>query len=847
MLKQYNSIKEKHPTELLLFRLGDFFELFGEDAKEAARILNIVLTARQKGTPNEMPMCGIPHHALNNYLPKLLKAGKRVAICDQVSDPSLPGIVKREVIRVITPGTTIDDNTLNNKDNNYIISLHWQKDLWGVAIADLTTGQFQCFETKDFNLIKNEIFRLNASEFIVNSNLTQNTQYNKFLESLNNVNIFDLAVYDKPENILLNHFNVKNLSSFGISNQSQTITSSASLLKYLKETQKTELNHITKIEQYRFVDFMILDEATIRNLELFNIASTGDYQGSLLSVIDKTITNMGGRLLRRWLLMPLLQVQLIKERLEAVGEIKENHVLIKKLVEQLKQMSDLERLLGKIGCARVNARELVALKASLQLLPEIKALLKDVNSAKLKNYQAEVSDHQELVELLDTVFVEEPPVTIMEGGIIKDGYHDKLDELRAISKGGKDWLAKFQAEEIEKTKISSLKVKYNKVFGYYIEISRANLDQVPENYTRKQTLVNAERFITPELKEYEEKILTAEEQINNIEYQIFAETVEKIMKYFPEVQQSAQKVTELDVLLSFALLANENNYCCPEVSDSGEIVIKDGRHPVIEKFQSDRYVPNDLEMDHKENEFILLTGPNMSGKSSYLRQVALICLMAQIGCFVPANHAKVGVIDRIFTRVGASDNLAQGVSTFMVEMQEAANILNNSTERSLIILDELGRGTSTYDGVSIAWAIIEFLHDQIKAKTLFATHYHELTQVTDKMVRANNYCVAVSEESGKVIFLHKIIKGASSRSYGIEVAKLAGLPKEIIKRADVILAGLESKTDLKVDKSQQSSLQLGFSKEGEKLTKALAKVEPDQMTPIEALQKINELKELLED
>jgi len=552
---------------------------------------------------------------------------------------------------------------------------------------------------------------------------------------------------------------------------------------------------------------------------------------------------MGARMLRRWILMPLLQVDEIKNRLSAVQEIKEDHVFIKKLVEELKKMSDLERLVGRIGCSRTNARELVALKSSLQLLPDIKNLLNERSAIKLKDCDDKISKHKELVELLDTVFVEDPSTAIMEGGMVRDGYNEQLDELRGISKGGKDWLAKFQAEEVEKTGISSMKVKYNRVFGYYLEVSRANLDQVPETYIRKQTLVNAERFITPELKEYEEKILGAEEQINKIEYQIFNE-VEKIMKYFPEVQKTARIIAELDVLLSFALIANENNYCCPGITADGELQIENGRHPVIEKFQDDRYVPNDLDMDHKENEFILLTGPNMSGKSSYLRQIALICLMAQVGSFVPASSLKMGVVDRIFTRVGASDNLAQGVSTFMVEMQEAANILNNATEKSLIILDELGRGTSTYDGVSIAWSIIEYLHNEIKAKTLFATHYHELTQVTEDMDRANNYCVAVSEEDGNVVFLHKIIKGASSKSYGIEVAKLAGLPKDLIKRANDVLGQLETKTALNNNnKSEQASLPLPITPQERKVAKTLQEVDVNNLTPMQALEKVAKLKD----
>ncbi|MFH0780234.1 MAG: DNA mismatch repair protein MutS [Parcubacteria group bacterium] len=849
MLKQYKDIKDNHPNELLLFRLGDFYEMFGEDAKKASRILDIVLTARHKGTPHETPMCGVPHHALENYLAKLLKAGVRVAICDQVSDPSLPGLVKREVIRVVTPGTTLD--SLNSKNNNFILSLFLQKQTFGLAVADLTTGEFKAAETADLQLLKDEIFRLNPSEVIIPVDLCNNIDYRDFIGSLKNVNAFQLPAFEQAYVVLTRHFLLKNLQSFGIENLQAGIEAAGNLFGYLKETQKTNLKHIAKITRYNFKDFMALDEATIRNLELFENQSTAGYEGSLLSVIDRTLTNQGGRLLRRWLAMPLLKIEEINERLSAIKEMKSDHLFMKNLAENLKQMADLQRLIGRIGCRRANARDLVALKNSLKLIPQIKSLLENKNASLLNKFFVQLPELGELVDLLENVFIDEPPAMTNEGGMVKDGYNDQLDELRQISRNAKDWMASFQAKEVERTGISSLKVRFNNVFGYYIEISNSNLDQAPLDYTRKQTLANAERFITPELKEYEEKILGAEEKIFNIEYQIFAETIEKTEKYFNGIQISADIVAALDVLLNFARVAEENNYCCPVVDASGAVSVKNGRHPVIERYQSDRYVPNDLLLDHEKNEFILLTGPNMSGKSSFLRQTALVSLMAQIGCFVPADEARLGIVDKIFTRVGASDNLAQGVSTFMAEMQEAANILNNATRNSLVILDELGRGTSTYDGVSIAWAIIEHIHDKIGAKTIFATHYHELTAVVDKLSKAENYCVAVSENEGKVVFLHKIIKGATSESYGIEVARLAGLPQNLLERSREILESLEKRKEIKMTSTDGIAAQIPLPlviPEGQgKLANEISNLKVEEMTPLEALQKLADLKKNLAD
>jgi DNA mismatch repair protein MutS len=844
MLKQYNEIKSKYPKEILFFRLGDFYEMFGEDAISASKILNITLTARHKGTNHETPMCGVPHHALDNYVYKLTKAGKRVAICDQLSDPTLPGIVKRDVVRVVTPGTTLDDNVIENKKNNYLISLCLRKEVWGLALVDLTTGEFKVAELGNFESLKNELKRLSPSEVIIPAELFNDNRYQEFFNELANLNIFQLPVYENAYRLLIEQFKQKNLASFGLEELKIGQSAAGNLLGYLKETQKSGLDHLMTMSRYALENFMILDHATIRNLEVFQNAWSGSTDGSLIGIIDQTQTAIGGRTLRQWLMMPLINTNQINQRLSAVAQIIDSPAMISSLIQEFKNISDIERLLGKIGCNRATARDFIALKTSLKVIPKIREILKENNSELLSSIRASLVDLSQVIEIIESILIDEPPLAITEGGFVKAGYNEKLDELRKISTGGKEWLANLQASEIKKTGISSLKIKFNKVFGYYIEISNSNLAAVPENYIRKQTLVNAERFITPELKEFEDKILGAEEKINSLEYQIFLELREKVVVYFKDIQSVAKLIGILDVLLNFAIIARKNNYCRPEVFDNGLLELTDSRHPVIEKFQSN-YVPNDLFMENEKNEFILLTGPNMSGKSSFLRQVALISLMTQIGSFVPAKIARLSVVDRIFTRVGASDNLAQGVSTFMNEMQEAANIINNATSKSLIILDELGRGTSTYDGVSIAWAMIEFIYEKIKAKTIFATHYHELVEIIKNLPRAQNYCVAVAEENGQVVFLHKIIKGAASQSYGIEVAKLAGLPEKLINRAAEILSDLETKSKIKsAPKPKQTTLILPAREE--KLAKALAKIDVNNLTPLEALQKLAEIKDDLE-
>lgn len=841
MLRQYQEIKKNHADAILFFRLGDFYEMFGPDALEASKILNITLTARSKGTDNEIPMCGIPYHAAEGYIAKLTKQGKKVAICEQLSDPALPGIVKRDVIRIVTPGTTLDNNILENKQNNYLVSIFRQGNIWGLSLVDLTTGEFKLTEISNKEILKNEIFRINPAEIILTPGLLKSGEVADFIKDFN-YNTFLPPTFTTPENLLIDHFHVRSLEGFGIANYKVGIEAAANLLAYLKETQKTTLEHINHLALYNFSEYMVLDEATLRNLEILKTIQEGNFENSLLSIIDKTQTAMAGRLLRQWLLHPLLCAEKINQRLEAVAEFTANSEWRNGISLQLKEISDIERLLGRIGCQRANARDLIALKNSLEIIPYIKKILKLVQSDLLKELIEALDNHQEVIDIINQTIKDDPAISLQDGDIIRAGYNQELDELRQIVSGGKDWIKNLQAQEIKRTGISSLKVRFNKIFGYYIEVSNANLSSVPANYTRKQTLVNGERFITPELKEYEEKVLGAEDKIKNLEYKLFLEIREKISRHILAMQKTALALAQIDVLLSFANLALLNNYCRPQIREDNQIIIKNGRHPVIEIILNNQYIPNDVVLNSEDHLIILLTGPNMSGKSSFLRQVALIVLLAQIGSFVSAEEASIGIVDRIFTRVGATDNLAAGCSTFMMEMQEAANIINNATSKSLIILDELGRGTSTYDGVSIAWAVLEYLHNKIKAKTLFATHYHELIQAAEGLPNAQNYSVAVKEnENEGVVFLRKVVKGGIDKSYGVEVAKLAGLPKDLIFRAMTILSQLENENN-NFRKMNQPTLPLMPKTNEHPVILQLKQLDLDNLTPLEALKKLEELK-----
>ncbi len=820
MMAQYKALKEKYSDGILLFRMGDFYEMFFEDAVEAAEVLQITLTTRGKGGANSAPMCGVPFHAVNQYLPKLTRAGKKVAVCDQITEPTGKGIVEREVVRVVTPGTTFDEGLLDRNANNYVACVVEDGAKFGFAYADVTTGDFRVTEFEKFSELENEMQRVDAAECICEEELTARVKQGY---------VFPYSYMKDAETSLKDSFEVKSLSVFGLESRPQATLAAGMLYEYLKETQKTDLKHIQRISYYGVADFMPLDEACIRNLELFR-TSRGAKEGSLVWAMDNSVTAMGGRLLRNWVLHPLLKKAEIDVRLKEVDKFVGDSSLMRSVREELGKVYDIERLLSRLSLGTGNARDLVAMKESLKVIPRLNELT-----------GAGVAEFPTIVELVGKAINDECPISVRDGGMIRDGFNSELDDLRSISTEGKTFIKDLQERESKRTGISTLKVKFNKVFGYYIEVSKASAGNVPDDYVRKQTLVNAERYITPELKEYEEKVLTAEDRIKELEYELFYKVRMEVVKELVALQLAAKAVAEMDVFSCFAFNAERGAYCRPEVSEDGELNVIGSRHPVIEKMGSD-FVPNDCEMNADQS-FLLITGPNMGGKSTYLRQVALCVLMAQIGSFVPAQSAKIGVVDRIFTRVGASDNLVAGDSTFMVEMQEASYILNQATEKSLIILDEVGRGTSTYDGVSIAWAIMEFIHDKIKAKTLFATHYHELIELADKLDHAKNMSVAVREnETEGVVFLYKVVEGGVDKSYGIEVAKLAGLPVDVVGRARGVLSELESKKITKKRVAPNQEEMFEDNRVHRELLKDLSEVDVNNLTPIEALRKLNEMK-----
>lgn len=827
MMAQYREVKAKYSDCILFFRLGDFYEMFFEDAHEASKLLDIVLTSRNKGD-HKAPMCGIPYHAASQYIAKLIKAGRKVAICEQLSDPSQSGIVERDVIRVITPGTTLDEKILETKANNYVASVVSDGKKYGIAFADVTTGEFKVFETEN---LTEEIERVAPTECIV--------EPGKKLSLKNGIYVYEFESFKDPKSLLLDHFGISSLDSFGIQDMELAVVASGRLLHYLMEIQKTDLAHIKEIRLHSPSDFMPIDEASFRNLEIFTTLRDNKKEGSLISVLDETITSMGGRMLRRWLLRPLNNAEQITKRLDAVSWLTKNQSALLDLREILKDISDIERILGRLSLNTGNARDLIALEKSFSRIPDIKKLLISCDASLLSEVTANLFELPNLISLLSKAICDEPPFSTREGGIIRESFSEELDKLRKISREGKSFIKELQLREIERTGIQSLKVRYNSVFGYYIEISRSNLSSVPADYIRKQTLVNAERFITPELKEYEETVLNAEEKICELEYKIFNEIRESVTAETIDIQKTAESIGMLDVLCSFAHTALHSNYCKPEIIDDYVIDIKNGRHPVLEKLNfACEFVPNDTLLD-KSNSFALITGPNMAGKSCYLRQVALITFMAHVGSFVPAGMAKICLTDRIFTRIGASDNLTRGQSTFMVEMQETSYILHNATSKSLVILDEIGRGTSTYDGMSIAWAIMEHIHNKIGAKTLFATHYHELISVAEKLERAKNYNFAIKETAQNgIVFLYKLFDGGVDKSYGVSVARLAGLPVSVTQNAEKILSELE------VGKEVVPKDQLGlFTPDREhKTLRELREIDTDTMTPLDALRKLDELK-----
>jgi len=862
LMRQYFKIKSEHPDTILFFRVGDFFETFEDDAKIASKVLGITLTKRSNGAAGDVPLAGFPHHAVDNYLPKLVRAGYRVAICEQMEDPKFAkGIVKREVVEVVTPGVTLSDKLLDHKKNNYLASIFIYNELVGISFSDISTGDFFVYETRISEL--SEQFQLiNPSEILYQKKDKEILE--KTLSKINSssrLTKIDDWIFNSDfcKELLTNHFNTITLKGFGIERLTVGLIAAGVVLHYLQETQKVNLSHINKISIYNPTDYMILDYSTKRNLEIISSMQDGGKEGSLLSVLDETQTAMGGRLLKNWVSAPLQNENTIKQRQNAVDELFKRKNRRTEISENLKEIGDLERLISKISTGRANARDLIALKSSLQKIPHIKTLLSDFSDSTLNKIYNSLDDLSDVVNKISESILDNPAGSLNEGGIIKNGYSAELDELREIAYHGKDWVAKFQQSEREKTQIPSLKVNFNKVFGYYIEISNAHKNKIPENYIRKQTLVGSERYITPELKEFEEKILNAEERINTLEYQLFNEVRIFVSHRTEEIQKNAKLIGMLDVLNSFAEVADKYNYVKPQINSGDEIVLIKSRHPVVERIlpPGEKFTPNDCRLNNEDQQIILLTGPNMAGKSVYLRQIGLIVLLAQIGSFVPAEKATIGIVDRIFTRVGASDNISSGESTFLVEMQEAANILNNATSKSLILLDEIGRGTSTFDGISIAWAITEYLHEnpKVAAKTLFATHYHELNEMADLFPRIKNYKVEVREYDDKVIFLHRVNPGKADHSYGIQVAMMAGLPQFVTNRAKEILNNLESKelTPYEIKKERlkkiktETDTQINlFEIVDDKFRNEIKSMEIDSLTPLEALNKLSELKKKME-
>ena len=854
-MKQYNTIKGKYPDAMLLFRVGDFYETFGKDAEKAAGVLGIILTKRGAGSESETALAGFPHHSLNTYLPRLVKAGMRVAICDQLENPKMTKtIVKRGVTELITPGVSLNDEVLQSKSNNFLAAVHFGKRLLGISFLDVSTGEYLVAQGNE-EYIDKLLQNFSPSEVLVQKQYKQ--KFKDLFEDRFYTFYLDDWVFQKEYGFeaLNTHFDVNSLKGFGVEELPEGIIAAGAVLYYLSETQHNQLQHIQNISRIAEDNYVWMDRFTIRNLELYHPNSINAV--TLLNVIDKTISPMGGRLLKRWLALPLKNVEKIHYRHELVKYCIENDDFLEIIQYQLQQISDIERLISKAATAKISPRETVLLKNSLKAILPIKEKALASKNKSIKKLGDQFLDCSNIISKIDTTLFENSPVSINKGGAIADGVSKELDDLRAISSSGKEYLDNMLARESERTAIPSLKIAFNNVFGYYIEVRNTHRDKVPEEWVRKQTLVNAERYITEELKEYETKILGAEEKIKELEQQLFADLVQYIIGYVQPIQQNAKNIAQIDCLLSFAVLAVSNNYVCPVVDESTDIEIKNGRHPVIEKQLpfGEEYIANDVVLNRNQQQIIMITGPNMSGKSAILRQTALIVLLAQMGSYVPAQNAKIGVVDKIFTRVGASDNISMGESTFMVEMNETASILNNVSERSLVLLDEIGRGTSTYDGISIAWAIAEYLHEHpSKAKTLFATHYHELNEMTTTFQRIKNYNVSVKELKNTIIFLRKLIAGGSNHSFGIHVAKLAGMPSQVVHRASKILKQLEKKqTNKEVKETLKTvphdDMQLSFFQLDDPLLEDLREeiltTNLDALTPIEALMKLNEIKRML--
>jgi len=875
MMRQYNSFKRKYPDCFILFRVGDFFELFGDDAKLGSKILGITLTAR-----SGEPLAGVPAKAVDGYMSTLVKHGYKVAVVDQVEDASeAKGLVKRDVVRILTPGTLTETAMLDSSENNYIISVFEKGKQFGLALADVSTGEFRVThftEKEALDEMLLELNRITPTECILPE---KHSLPDIFFESIEGTMITQLENYrysfDNSYQLLTEHFKTKTLEGFGCEDKPLAVQAAGSLLDYLKETQKSELDNIRIMSLYSTKGFMVIDQTSFRSLELIKNARDNTSKGTLIEILDKSCTSMGGRYIRRSLRRPLIDAKKINERLDSVEELVTNSFAREDLRSILKSIQDLERLSSQISLKRANARDIISIKNSLKVVPTIKKILKQLESQVAKNITKELFELSPLIKKIEKALKESPPVTIKEGGIIKSGYDPALDELLGLSEGGRKWIINYELEEKTKTGIKSLRVEYNRMLGYYIQVSKNYLNLIPDYYVFKSELTVGKRYITPELKEYEAKILSAKEQIGDLEYKLFCEIREAIHKEITKILSNAEKISELDCLTTFAEISRNNNYTRPKINNSYKISIKDGRHPVVENMLYDSsFIPNDTTMDSNSEQLLIITGPNMSGKSTYIRQVALIVLMAQIGCFVPAKSASIGIVDRIFTRIGASDDISKGLSTFLVEMNETANILNNATKRSLIILDEIGRGTSTFDGVSIAWAVAEYIHNsnRLSSKTLFATHYHQLIDLENYLERARNYSIQVQKKDDKILFLHKIVPGGTDKSYGIQVAKLSGMPDAVISRAKEILTYLEQQSnssstaeDLPAkSKSIQTDLfgqAAGSGKEplhltqnifhkskrseedriNEEIVEELKELDINDLTPIEAMNKLNEV------
>lgn len=871
-MAQYLRIKEKHPDSILFYRMGDFYEMFFDDAKEASEILEITLTSRDKKSDFPIPMCGVPVKAADNYIARLISSGRKVSVCEQVEDPATAkGLVKREVVRIITPGMILDNTLLDASSNNFILSLVRKNGISGLACLDISTGLFRLSESPDFKSLLDETLKLSPSEVLLSESFKNHHSFSKIAASLSKTAITFLDdrefEYKRGRDRIIEQFNTRSLEGFGCENLKAGVGAAGALLFYVRETQLRKIEHLEGIETYQLSDHMIIDDSSCRNLELTHNIRNGTRQGTLLSVIDKTVTSMGSRLIKTWLKYPLIHEKAIRERLDAVEEAKNNIPLRQSIRTSLKSMYDLERLSSKIAMGQSNARDLTALKQSLSVLPDVFRGIHGFASPLLHS-SVDIKPLQTLEDIIERAIREDAPPLVTEGGIIKTGYDPDVDELIRLSRDSKSFIAELETREKKQTGLSSLKVKYNRVFGYFIELSKGQAKDAPAHYIRKQTLVNAERYITEDLKDFEVRVLEAQEKRCSREYEIYTAIKNEVLGHIPSIQAVSRHLALVDVLLNLSEIADHNRYIRPDINTLGKIHIEDGRHPVVEQMmKNERYVPNTISLDNEENQVLLITGPNMAGKSTVLRQVALISIMAQIGSFVPANSATIAITDRIFTRVGALDNLSQGQSTFMVEMEETANIMNNATPDSLIIMDEIGRGTSTFDGLSIAWAVAEYLHElQGKGvKTLFATHYHELTDLARLKPRVKNFNIAVKEWNDTIIFLRKLVEGSTNRSYGIQVARLAGVPASIIRRAKKVLTSIENGSEglnrslgqslgTALDKNahpedkesekQKKPIQLSlFKKPAHPVIEQLQNIDISVMTPLDAINILNELKE----